>query len=261
VTNAIPNAATEAQFSSLFEPRPANNKKKYEEVFFTLNNVVDTFDNFAGEQDEDASHWQAALDANHNAESRQLDGLPRSVPLDKIISRLPPYKAPPPPLPFGEAAAMAPTTTKKRASKAKASTASRGKRTTILVTLTEFTNPDGEKHYLASGKPVIRIPNDGEVSTDVHNMWEQQESGLVRQPFLDRMRIRQERWQEYREERGANMKLRLGAMGESAGAKVWQEKDMLLISVKRQRKLKMKKHKYKKLMRKTRNLRRKLGRL
>jgi len=36
---------------------------------------------------------------------------------------------------------------------------------------------------------------------------------------------------------------------------------MLLISVKRQRKLKMKKHKYKKLMKRTRNLRRKLGKL
>lgn len=33
------------------------------------------------------------------------------------------------------------------------------------------------------------------------------------------------------------------------------------LSVKRQRKLKMKKHKYKKLMRRTRNLRRKLDRL
>jgi hypothetical protein len=33
------------------------------------------------------------------------------------------------------------------------------------------------------------------------------------------------------------------------------------LSVKRQRKLKMKKHKYKKLMKRTRNLRRRLGRL
>lgn len=36
---------------------------------------------------------------------------------------------------------------------------------------------------------------------------------------------------------------------------------MEAISVKRQRKLKMKKHKYKKLMRRTRNLRRKLGKI
>jgi len=65
----------------------------------------------------------------------------------------------------------------------------------------------------------------------------------IHQPFLDRMKIRQKRYQQYREDRA--------------------EKDrgtMLLISVKRQRKLKMKKHKYKKLMKKTRLLRRKLDR-
>ena len=37
--------------------------------------------------------------------------------------------------------------------------------------------------------------------------------------------------------------------------------EMIAISVRRQRKLKMKKHKYKKLMKRTRNLRRKLGKL
>jgi len=62
-----------------------------------------------------------------------------------------------------------------------------------------------------------------------------------RQPFLDRMRERHESWEEGRAE-----KLR----------EMWRA-----ISVKRQRKLKMKKHKYKKLMRRTRNLRRRLDRL
>jgi hypothetical protein len=55
-------------------------------------------------------------------------------------------------------------------------------------------------------------------------------------PFLSRMKARQE---QYRIQRG---------------------EDMYAISVKRQRKLKMKKHKYKKLMRRTRNLRRRLDR-
>lgn len=73
-------------------------------------------------------------------------------------------------------------------------------------------------------------------------------SGLVpaheestRPSFLERMRIRQRRYED--------------AMGrKSEENKIWA------ISVKRQRKLKMKKHKYKKLMRKTRNLRRRLDR-
>lgn len=48
--------------------------------------------------------------------------------------------------------------------------------------------------------------------------------------------------------------------GESNAELEGIEKELLLISVKRQRKLKMKKHKYKKLMRRTRNLRRREGR-
>ena len=60
-------------------------------------------------------------------------------------------------------------------------------------------------------------------------------------PFLERMRERHVQWEEY--------------MERSKG-QIWRT-----ISVKRQRKLKMKKHKYKKLMRRTRNLRRRLDRL
>jgi len=59
--------------------------------------------------------------------------------------------------------------------------------------------------------------------------------------------LRQGKWQDYRERRGVKSPVR--------------KPNMLLISVKRQRKLKMKKHKYKKLMKRTRNLRRKLGKL
>ncbi|KAI1089879.1 hypothetical protein F5B19DRAFT_484891 [Rostrohypoxylon terebratum] len=58
--------------------------------------------------------------------------------------------------------------------------------------------------------------------------------------FLERMAMRQIRWRE-----------------ESRG----ESPEMLAISVKRQRKLKMKKKKYKKLMRRTRNERRKLDRI
>jgi hypothetical protein len=56
--------------------------------------------------------------------------------------------------------------------------------------------------------------------------------------FRERMYIRQERYWE----------------------QMAEDSSMLAISVKRQRKLKMKKHKYKKLMRRTRNLRRRLDR-
>lgn len=59
-----------------------------------------------------------------------------------------------------------------------------------------------------------------------------------RQPFRERMRNRHQTWEE-------------GLVGKKK--QIWRA-----ISVRRQRKLKMKKHKYKKLMRKTRNLRRRM---
>jgi hypothetical protein len=78
-------------------------------------------------------------------------------------------------------------------------------------------------------------------STDVHGevTYVAHSSPLQEGPtrFSNRMQIRQERFRDRIEGNG-----------------------MLAISVKRQRKLKMKKHKYKKLMRRTRNLRRRLDR-
>jgi hypothetical protein len=65
-----------------------------------------------------------------------------------------------------------------------------------------------------------------------------EEKALSPTRFRERMYLRQERyWEQMEEDHG-----------------------MLAISVRRQRKLKMKKHKYKKLMRRTRNLRRRLDR-
>jgi len=72
------------------------------------------------------------------------------------------------------------------------------------------------------------------------------EEEQIQEPYLptnfrERMNHRQERFVEYREQRA-------------------EETGIWAISVKRQRKLKMKKHKYKKLMKRTRNLRRRLER-
>jgi hypothetical protein len=244
VTTAIPHESTEAEFNSIFDPLPQNGKKKVEAVISTLNNALEQMNPYAyAEQDEDGGlQWQDLNEQSANGETRHLDGAPRDIPHDRMRAHLLPYRPPPPPQPFDEFASTLP---KKRASKAK-DAKPRQKRTTIIVTLTEFTDPSGEKSYAASGTPIIRVPN-SEPQTE-NNVWEEGPSKpVIRQPFLDRMRIRQQRWQEYREDRTERSP--------------WQREEMLLISVKRQRKMKMKKHKYKKLMRRTRNLRRKLGRL
>jgi hypothetical protein len=100
---------------------------------------------------------------------------------------------------------------------------------TATLTIEESTDANGEVTYVAHSGPLVDIENAMEETPE-------------RQSFLERMSIRQrdhaERRMEEESERGI----------------------MQAISVRRQRKLKMKKHKYKKLMRKTRNLRRRLDR-
>ncbi|MBE7180579.1 MAG: AURKAIP1/COX24 domain-containing protein, partial [Terriglobus roseus] len=71
-----------------------------------------------------------------------------------------------------------------------------------------------------------------------------------RQPFLQRMWLRRQRHEE-----DGHQQQHPQQQVDGDGAHT-----MLLISVKRQRKLKMKKHKLRKLRRRTRNLRRRLGR-
>lgn len=71
------------------------------------------------------------------------------------------------------------------------------------------------------------------------------------QPFLSRMQARQLGYAD-------RLDARFGRMRLQDGEEEQEEGGMQAISVKRQRKLKMKKHKYKKLMKRTKNLRRRL---
>lgn len=91
---------------------------------------------------------------------------------------------------------------------------------------------DAADTYFANSAPML--------DTEMSAADNEPEQHGVRQPFLDRMMQRQNRNNRSRD--------------------ILQRPDMLAISVKRQRKLKMKKHKYKKLMKRTRLLRRKLDR-
>ena len=91
---------------------------------------------------------------------------------------------------------------------------------TATLTIEESTSPSGEVTYIAHSSPLQDV-----------------EEPTTPTAFRERMRERRMRYEE-----------------ERVGG------EMFAISVKRQRKLKMKKHKYKKLMRRTRNLRRRLDR-
>jgi hypothetical protein len=181
-----------------------------------------------------------ALDTASRA--AETEDMYASDSFDPLTARYRPFRPPPPPVPFQEQEQpkKASRKQKKSASSAISSAQAPQKSWSATIVVTESTNPNGTRTYTASSSPMVEIPipSSGEILEPVEGLY-----GEIQQPFLERMRVRQQRWMEYRHDRATQ-----------------RRNDMHLISVKRQRKLKMKKHKYKKLMKRTRNERRKLGR-
>ena len=166
------------------------------------------------------------------ADVQHLDGPPQAT-LEQLMARFVPFRPPPPPMPLGEAAEMQPTNNLvENVAATPAQITKRAWSTAVVVT--ESTDASGNRTYSATTAPMVEIETPGAENA-------QEVEPEVRQPFLDRMNKRQSTNNRNRD--------------------ALQRPDMLAISVKRQRKLKMKKHKYKKLMKRTRLLRRKLDRL
>ena len=174
--------------------------------------------------------------------------------MEELVAQFTPFHEPPPPQPFPEQVKAAAPTERKRAAK---QMKQKHYQTTIHVT--ETTTADGQRTYSAIPSPIVRIP-DPELSAQELSIKEPTSpKSRVQQPFLERMRRRQQLYLQAQHNKA------LERMGEPRAmvrrrAPGPKRVSMLLISVKRQRKLKMKKHKYKKLMKRTRNLRRRLDR-
>ncbi|KAL9604751.1 MAG: hypothetical protein Q9179_001726 [Wetmoreana sp. 5 TL-2023] len=254
VTSSFPPTSTEATFSSIFEPKPSQ-KSTPADVIYTVSSAIDSLENAALQQSPSAPQ-------RPNNEPTHLDGKPQHISLDigELSKTFRPFNVPPPPVPMTDAPKASESLRRRtRAAPAKERTY------TAVLTITEQAHPNGRRTYQASLSP-MREENfftshtppspssliaPSPTSTDPYPAAIQHSEEVEvyhitpptqssRQPFLDRMRNRQQVWEE-------------GLMGKKR--EIWRA-----ISVKRQRKLKMKKHKYKKLMRKTRNLRRKLDR-
>ncbi|KAI4200303.1 MAG: hypothetical protein LQ350_004051 [Teloschistes chrysophthalmus] len=279
VTTSFPPASSEATFSSIFEPKPRP-KVQPSDVIYTVSAAIDGFENAVSQEEPEGRHHRTSskndtilLDSNN---PHQL-----ALNIEELSKTFRPFNVPPPPVPMPDPSAT--TTTGSESSKQSSSrrqrrsTATTKERIyTTVLTITEQAHSNGHRTYQASLSPMregrnfftphppasslIAHPSPSSTSTTnpnqntpeveiveiTHSNHPSSSSTLPgssyhKQPFLERMRRRQSVWEErLREERPGG---------------VWR-----LISVKRQRKLKMKKHKYKKLMRKTRNLRRRLDR-
>ena len=176
-----------------------------------------------------AAVTQASV-SNAEPETKHLDRAPGNevgMSLQQLTDRFRPFMPPPAPVPM-----ESPEAQRQKHEVAEQAKTQKKSYSTVL-TILESTHPNGQKTYEARTSPIVEDPENSSVTP------RQAPSSSTSTSFLERMRIRQEKWEDFRDERARNMEA---------------------LSTKRQRKLKMKKHKYKKLMKRTRNLRRKLDR-
>ena len=238
ITDPLPSPSPENALDSIFSPEKQKNTGPAE-VMFTLSNVVDMLDSASSQRTNATPPGVIRLDGSKTS---------GAINLDKLVSQCKPYKVPPPPVPFDEMEAAAKLEKEKAGREKQQRSPRRAKQdggqvqqsdngqqvweTTIRLRGT--TDQNGATTITAETTPMVEIAPYSQQEPPARR------PAKYRQPFLERMRIRHVRWMQYRDSR-------LGT-----------QRKMFLISVKRQRRLKMKKHKYKKLLKKTRNLRRKL---
>ncbi|CZS99138.1 uncharacterized protein RAG0_07599 [Rhynchosporium agropyri] len=249
LTHIFPKAVTDEAFASIFKPRTKTSKT--EGVISVLSEIQQDFENMSRQMSGGVkiSAVQAAEEgwndtddvrADITAESyRRKDTISQTKNLDAVMrgqdvvessmefpthimrGRYRPFHPPPVPLPQDTSESLLAGAEAAAQESAEEDPEPLLRTYTAMLTIKESTDANGDVTYLAHSSPLIEdAPRAGPTK------------------FLERMQQRRER---YRKQRPG-------------------QTDMLAISVKRQRKLKMKKHKYKKLMRRTRNLRRRLDR-
>ena len=242
----IPPESSTAAFSSIFDPKPTPNHKPTG-VIYTLSSVTDTSENAASGSQSQASHHLTQEQVNLRAAVTQAspsntDPFPHHldlpaktfhINLQELVNKLRPYMRPPPPTPTdSDLPTEAPQESSVPAELQSESVVLQKTFTTTL-TVRESTYRSGRISYKTHATPIMQSPGSVEGDNGVYLP-----PAPRGQPFLGRMRGRQIQY-----------------MDRSGDGEIWQA-----ISVKRQRKLKMKKHKYKKLMKRTKNLRRRLDR-
>jgi len=231
VTKYLPEETTIASFASIFDPKVPARTYEPLEVVKTIGNAVEEMENADQDGMGDAAEEDADFPVQLPSRAIHRAGVPKDVPVSKL-GEFRPFMPPPVPEPMGGSKAK------------KASKAVKPRTWKTTITVTEHTTPTGQKVYSAASTPLERIatgkgrrrtPIEAVIISD--EVSEPTRDRRGQQPFLNRLRQRQVIMEKTKREQ------------------------MHAISVKRQRKLKMKKHKYKKLMKRTRNLRRKLGKL
>ncbi|KAK4129195.1 hypothetical protein N657DRAFT_563658 [Parathielavia appendiculata] len=232
VTQLLPQTVSDDTFARIFAPRTRNGRVA--EVLSTLSQTVHDLEeplsrmSIANGDKQQLQDGQEADDGTAKLSLRHADGSETNlhIQLNPMSGQYLPYAPPPAPEPLTEAAeAEAEAANSAAAAEELAEQQQQETQTRVykaMVTIEETVDASGQIKVVAHSPELV------------------EEDAPAPRTFLERMAWRQLRYDEARRQ---------------------QDRAMQAISVRRQRKLRMKKKKYKKLMRKTRNLRRKQDRL
>jgi hypothetical protein len=231
----MPKAVSDESFAQIFAPR--SRSSRVADVLSTLSQTVHNLEESQSRvnANKDKQRSQDAQDPEEGTTKLSLkhpDGSETNlhIQLNPLSGQFLPYSAPPVPEPLVETEAEAAEAANSALAEETAASDPQQQQEEsptrvykAMVTIEETVDANGQFKVLAHSPELVE--DDGQ-----------------QQPrsFLERMAWRQLRYDEARRQ---------------------QDRTMQAISVRRQRKLKMKKKKYKKLMKRTRNLRRKLDRL
>ncbi|KAL6715641.1 hypothetical protein ACLMJK_006602 [Lecanora helva] len=250
LTTPIPHESSNKAFSSIFDAK-SSQRAKPADVIYTLSSAVDTLENAVTSQSHDSQRTSpsseemnlrqalAQITPSKSEQTTHHLDLPAKTlhfNLQELAKRFRPFVPPPAPVPLNPRTELLPKLPEEaqESSQGKAQPAPVRKSYTTTLTIHETSYPNGQRTYKTHTTPIIEDPASGLPENSIRYLPPIPQS----QPFLGRMRQRQVQY--------------LDRLGER---EAW-----IAISVKRQRKLKMKKHKYKKLMKRTKNLRRRLDR-
>ncbi|KAI9729452.1 MAG: hypothetical protein M1834_006833 [Cirrosporium novae-zelandiae] len=237
VTTSVPPNSTADAFATIFKPRQHVNPQ-ISDVIYTLSTAVKHLETYSQAHPDAhaAEDLRTAITQSSHSNSEpssvtHIDGAPPAhsdlkLSIHELSKQFRAFHPPPPPVPMD-------------AEVLSTDSEPRHKSYSTVLTIHETNYPNGERTYEAHTSPIVEIQHTQEQRD------KEAPASLPGQSFLERMRIRQEKWENFMEERS-----------QQHGQTTWRA-----LSVKRQRKLKMKKHKYKKLMKRTRNLRKKLDKL
>ena len=287
VVSAIPPTVPIEAFDSLFTPKKPSKKNGPAEVIYTLASAVQQLDNKIAEQKgesnvkERTDLIQALTSANKDYEARHLDGQPNQAQIhirvpnqiklvvQELANRFRPFNTPPAPVPVDEAAIE----------KTKAlleAEVEAGEEQQAQELEAQVVSQDGEmqkphrstrRRRFAARKAsaptlILNIEKTADPSTQratLTGFFTPHETPLQR---LQKMRQAAMAIQRQQQKETATEEPQPKKHGFLSQREIWQRLPArIAISVKRQRKLKMKKHKFRKLMRKTRNIRRRLDKL